>query len=93
MTLADPEARRQILAEYLSNQAASVLGFDETTEIDDEFTLLELGFDSLMAVQLRNIIRKNLGVNLELGDMFQSTSLAEVAEQLHHEMSNQGVSS
>ena len=78
----DPHERRRRLGEFLNQQAALVLGFDEGTEIDEEFTLLELGFDSLMAVQLRNIIRKNLEVDLELGDLFQSTSLSGITVQL-----------
>ncbi len=82
----EPEGRRHRLADYLNHQAASVLGFDESTEIDDEITLLELGFDSLMAVQLRNIIRKQLDIDLELGELFQSASLNEVTDQVYQRL-------
>ena len=78
----DPEERHRRLANFLNQQAAVVLGFDEGTEIDEELTLLELGFDSLMAVQLRNIIRKNLQIDLELGELFQSASLDEITDQV-----------
>ena len=70
----------------MNHQTASVLGFEESTEIDDEITLLELGFDSLMAVQLRNIIRKQLDVDLELGELFQSASLNEVTDQVYQRL-------
>jgi acyl carrier protein len=52
-----------------------VLGYKDPGQIDRELTLLELGFDSLMAVQLRNQIRKSLEVDVPIGKLFDSTSV------------------
>ena len=52
-----------------------MLGYQNPAQIDRELTLLELGFDSLMAVQLRNQIRKSLEVDVPIGKLFDSTSV------------------
>ncbi len=54
---------------------ALVLGYKDAAQIDRDLTLLELGFDSLMAVQLRNQIRKSLEVDVPIGKLFDSTSV------------------
>jgi acyl carrier protein len=67
------------LTEYVRSQVLQVLGFTDASRIDSEIPLLDLGFDSLMAVQLRNLIRKDLKVDLPLGSLFESTSIEDLA--------------
>jgi acyl carrier protein len=69
------EERRGLLVRYLQERVALVLGYENPAQIDRELTLLELGFDSLMAVQLRNQIRKSLEVDVPIGKLFDSTSV------------------
>jgi len=69
------EERRGLLGRYLQERAALVLGYKDSAQIDRDLTLLELGFDSLMAVQLRNHIRTHLEVDVPIGRLFDSTSL------------------
>jgi acyl carrier protein len=72
---ASPADRAGVLRQYLQERVAVVLGYKDPGQIDRELTLLELGFDSLMAVQLRNQIRKSLEVDVPIGKLFDSTSV------------------
>jgi acyl carrier protein len=69
------DERRELLGRYLRERVALVLGYKDGAKIDCDLTLLELGFDSLMAVQLRNQIRKSLEVDVPIGKLFDSTSV------------------
>jgi acyl transferase domain-containing protein/NAD(P)-dependent dehydrogenase (short-subunit alcohol dehydrogenase family)/SAM-dependent methyltransferase/acyl carrier protein len=76
--------RASVLRQYLQERVATVLGYKNPAQIDRDLTLLELGFDSLMAVQLRNQIRKTLEVDVPIGKLFDSTSvdgLTDVVQQ------------
>jgi myxalamid-type polyketide synthase MxaE and MxaD len=72
---ASPAERAPVLRQYVCEQVALVLGYQEAGRIDPELTLLELGFDSLMAVQLRNHLRSQLEVDVPIGKLFDSTSV------------------
>ena len=45
---------------------ASVLGHDSPADLDPEQSLPEAGFDSLMALELRNVLRDGLGLRHKL---------------------------
>lgn len=79
---APPEARGGVLRQYLQQRVAKVLGYSDPAQVDRELTLLELGFDSLMAVQLRNQIRKSLEVDVPIGKLFDSTSIERLTDLL-----------
>ena len=72
---AEGAERRSLVGRYLQERVALVLGYKDPAQIDRDLTLLELGFDSLMAVQLRNHIRTQLEVDVPIGKLFDSTSL------------------
>ncbi len=76
---ASGERRREIVTDYLQGRVAKILGYPDPRQIDRELTLLELGFDSLMAVQLRNAIRSQLGTDLPIGKLFDSVGLEGLA--------------
>ncbi len=71
------------LTHYLLEKVADISGFEDPTVLDTESSLLELGFDSLMAVQLRNVVRKDMDIDLPIGELFQETSIAELAIMLN----------
>jgi acyl carrier protein len=71
---------------------AKILGYADPGQIDGELTLLELGFDSLMAVQLRNQIRANLEVDVPIGKLFGTTSVAGLTDLLGSRLAAQPAS-
>jgi acyl carrier protein len=56
--------RRLILRSHIIDKIRAVLGHDSSMQIEYERALEELGFDSLMSVQLRNALVDSLKVNL-----------------------------
>jgi len=78
---AEPAARLQLLRSYLSEQVARVLGLS-VSRLDVEQPLSNLGLDSLMAVELKNRIAVDLGVNVPMVKFLQGPSVAQAATQI-----------
>jgi acyl carrier protein len=78
-----PDQGPEILAGYVQERVAKILGYNDPAQVDCELTLLELGFDSLMSVQLRNAIRTSLEVDIPIGKLFDSTSIEQLTHLLH----------
>ena len=85
--------REGLVVDYVDRQVAHVLGFGDNSTLDQDLSLLDLGFDSLLAVQLRNHLRAELGVDLALGEVFHSSSIREVAALLSEQLTVASVSS
>jgi acyl transferase domain-containing protein/acyl carrier protein len=88
--VAEPAARRQILQSYLTEQVARVLGAS-ASKLDLEQPLSNLGLDSLMAVELKNRISVDVGVNVPMVKFLQGPTIAQattlILEQLMAELS------
>nr|BFE59127.1 hypothetical protein GCM10020063_036530 [Dactylosporangium thailandense] len=67
---ASADERYDILLRLVGEQAAEVLGFDGTGRLDLDREFLELGFDSLTALELRNALRRRLGLELSATLLF-----------------------
>jgi acyl transferase domain-containing protein/predicted O-methyltransferase YrrM len=62
-----PEARREaLLVDHVAQRTARVLGLDGGQPIDPLRPLKELGIDSLMAVELRNLLKADLALDTTL---------------------------
>ncbi len=58
--------RHGVLVGYVSEQVARVLGLGEADVIDQRQPLTDMGLDSLMAVELRNLLGPGLGLERSL---------------------------
>jgi acyl carrier protein len=63
---APPHERIDLLAEYVRSRVMRVLRRDGSKPIDRRHRLMDLGIDSLMAVELRNILSSGLGLDRPL---------------------------
>ena len=80
-----PEQRAVIVGGYLREQAARVLGMG-LARFDDQLALSSYGFDSLMAVQLKNRIEADLGIVVPLIQFLQGLSVGELVPSICEEL-------
>jgi len=77
-----PQRRKELLTQIVRENAAFVLGIDGPEELDIDISLRDQGFDSLKAVEIRNVLARKLGLTLPATLLFSSPTIPEVVEQL-----------
>ncbi|MEV3934235.1 KR domain-containing protein, partial [Streptomyces sp. NPDC049944] len=81
----EPEQHRIVL-ELVRGEAARVLGHESSDAVRPRRGFVELGFDSLMAVEVRNRLASSTGLRLPTTLLFDFTSSAALAEHLCSEL-------
>ncbi|MEU3751132.1 beta-ketoacyl reductase, partial [Streptomyces narbonensis] len=82
----DGPARQRLLLEFVVGEVAEVLGHARGHRIDAERGFLDLGFDSLTAVELRNRLNSAGGLALPATLVFDHPSPAALASHLDAEL-------
>lgn len=77
----DPVRRQAAVATFVRREIARVLGFS-ADGLDENAPLLELGLDSLMAVQFRNAVGAKLNFDVSLKRLLQGATAAELIVEL-----------
>jgi len=85
---AEPAERRQLLQSYLSEQVARALGMSPS-RLDVQQPLSELGLDSLMAIELKNRIARDLRVNVPVVKFLQGFSVEEAVTQVLEQLTTE----
>ncbi len=78
---AEPAERFQLVQSYVTELVARVLG-QAASKVDLQQPLSNLGLDSLMAVELKNRIATDLGVNIPMVTFLSGPSVEQAATQL-----------
>ena len=76
---ARPDTRAEMLRDYLAKQISRILKVS-LDSIESETPILNLGFDSLMSIELKNQIEKDLGVSIAVGRLIQSPTVWELTD-------------
>jgi len=85
---ADAEARPALLEGYIRDHLARAIGASPS-RIDPHQSLLSLGLDSLIAVEVRNRINSDFGFNVPLAKIIQSASVLTLAGYLAERLAEQ----
>lgn len=80
-----PEDRRAALEPVVVAQVARVLG-TQPQRLDVSQSLIDMGLDSLMSLQLRNWTKSTLNVNLASSTLMEQPSVATLIDLLSHSM-------
>ncbi len=84
---ADSERRRVLLTRYVQSRLGPLLGFSPDHEVlQKKISLNEMGLDSLRAVELKNRIGRELGVDLLMARFIDGTTLDGLVEALHTQL-------
>jgi acyl carrier protein len=79
--LVAPETERESLMQtYLGRQIAKILGIvgENAVKLNANQPLIQFGMDSLMALEIKNLIEKGLGVTTPISNLLGGSSLAEL---------------
>jgi len=84
---APPSERHRLLVDFVRTCTAKILGLGPSEEIDVRQPLSEMGLDSLMAVELRNVLGSGLrlGKSLPATLVFDQPSIVQLADYLASE--------
>jgi natural product biosynthesis luciferase-like monooxygenase protein len=86
LLLHEPEERSRLLETYICEQVARVLEL-VPSKINVQQPVNTIGLDSLMAIQLKNRIEGDLGVNVPVATFLRGASIAQLTLQLLPQLS------
>ncbi len=82
-----PAERRKIITQYVRQNVVAVMGLGEDTDVESNQPLRELGLDSLMAVEIRNVLARGIGAPLPVSLLFDYPSIDALSAHLDEQTS------
>ncbi len=79
-----------VALELVRSEVAAVLGYSSAEDIPPQSYLMDLGFDSLGAVELRNRLNLSTGLKLPATTVFDYPNLKDLADMLLAELNRPG---
>ncbi len=85
------EEKKKLILSFLQSESARILGYDESHKIDTEIPFNELGFDSLSAVELKNVLSKAFDIKLQPTVVFQYPTIIALSEFIYKNFENKEI--
>ena len=82
--------REAAIVELLRERLASILGLAGVDELDPERPFVELGIDSVGAIELRNQVRASLDVQVRASVLAEQPTLRELAAEIEQQLGPAG---
>jgi len=86
----EPSEHQKFLEKHIREQLARVLG-TSPTKVDVDKSLIQLGLDSLMAVEIGNRMQSELGVSIPLVKFMEGLTTAGMAQYLTEQLADDHV--
>ncbi len=86
LRLTDNREQQQLLTTFIQNEVARLLGFSSSQLPDLQLNFFDMGMDSLMAIELKNNLEKNLGKSLSSTLAFNYHNIEVLAQYLCREV-------
>ena len=77
-----PDGRAALVTEYLAAQLTRILALGSTHKFDPRRSIVELGMDSLMAMELRNRLLTGMDVRISVTDLLEGPSTQELSMRI-----------
>jgi|GEM_PF-3051341 len=77
----EPSQNRASLESYFTTQIAHILNKTQG-EIEVDKSLNMMGFDSLLAVELRNMVQNDLEIDVEIADLMEGVTISSLATKV-----------
>ncbi|NEO74074.1 SDR family NAD(P)-dependent oxidoreductase, partial [Moorena sp. SIO3H5] len=86
LTEATESERNQLLINYLQATIGKLLGFSKSLFPEPQLGFFDMGIDSLMAVELRNMLSATLGYSISAATLFKYSNIQDLTEYLIEEI-------
>lgn len=86
ITDAGPEDRAPILAAFLTEQIVRALALSSASRARPDLSLMDIGMDSLAAMELRNRVQGAVKVRLSVADLLQGPTINELTVSILSEL-------
>ncbi|MFM6074613.1 MAG: acyl carrier protein, partial [Dolichospermum sp.] len=77
--------RKAALTTHISTQAAKILGIKNPQQVSTEKRLVDLGLDSLMAIEFLSLLQSSLGVSLSSALLFEYPTVEAMVDYLFND--------
>ncbi|WP_435112844.1 type I polyketide synthase [Nocardiopsis synnemataformans] len=90
LAAAPTDEQRHMIGGLVRDHAATVLGHASSSSVDERRALMEVGFDSVTAVELRNRLNNATGLRLSSTLVFDHPTPAAIADHVRQELLGTG---
>jgi acyl transferase domain-containing protein/aryl carrier-like protein len=86
----EPARRQELLVSYVQNMSANILRLSGQKLYPDQ-SIIDYGLDSMMAIELKNLMERDLRVNISVADLLRGSTIAELSANIDRQLSRESM--